>query len=485
MKTGCRWFYGRYKANGIEKEINLGVEIKGQRPDRITGQGDKAFEESKLEAAVALEILLRDIKTHKTQEQLARAVYAAQTGGQQVPTYLIKDLYGVWLNKPRKRPPADQWKQHCKVVIDRYLRFMRVKYPSIKTTHQVTPVMARAFLVSEEERGVSAHTYNDALSLMKCVFKETEATAFKREIKKAEGTIHRIPYSKDEIIDIKEAAQSHDFIRPIIITAICTGMRLGDCCRLKWSDINFTQNIVRVKTSKTDKTICVPIFDWLADELHKHKKIDRTDYVFPNQELKYRSNPKHLMTCLQRVLEQAGFGDRCATFTTSPDQIDLPDLKCKVDEYLKVYYNQNKASKMKTLFDEYISGKTMEEARIITKVGSGTASSYLNELEQHTQIPFIRGKRRPFEFDKNEVRKPVTVLRETGLLKASLRGFHAFRTTWVTLALQANVPTETVRLVTGHTTVKVVIENYYNPSEGDLKKVLYNAMPFSDSKEVA
>jgi hypothetical protein len=51
------------------------------------------------------------------------------------------------------------------------------------------------------------------------------------------------------------------------------------------------------------------------------------------------------------------------------------------------------------------------------------------------------------------------------------------------LALKAGVPVETVRLVTGHKTVEIVTENYFNPSQRDIRDALKAAMPFSDSKK--
>ena len=64
------------------------------------------------------------------------------------------------------------------------------------------------------------------------------------------------------------------------------------------------------------------------------------------------------------------------------------------------------------------------------------------------------------------------VTRKTGLRRASVRDFHAFRITWVTLALTAGVPEELVRKVTGHTTVNVVRKSYFKPTLEALRDAL-------------
>ena len=55
------------------------------------------------------------------------------------------------------------------------------------------------------------------------------------------------------------------------------------------------------------------------------------------------------------------------------------------------------------------------------------------------------------------------VKREDSERRASVRDFHSFRVTWVTLALTAGVPVELVQKVTGHKTVEVVLKHYFQP----------------------
>ena len=55
--------------------------------------------------------------------------------------------------------------------------------------------------------------------------------------------------------------------------------------------------------------------------------------------------------------------------------------------------------------------------------------------------------------------------------------FHAFRVTWVTRALNAGVPEEIVRKATGHTTVDIVREHYFQPQAEEMRKALDAAKP--------
>jgi hypothetical protein len=67
--------------------------------------------------------------------------------------------------------------------------------------------------------------------------------------------------------------------------------------------------------------------------------------------------------------------------------------------------------------------------------------------------------------------------RKTGLRRASVRDFHSFRVTWVTLALTARVPLELVQKVTGHRTTEIVLKHYFQPGREEFRQALQEAMP--------
>ncbi len=81
------------------------------------------------------------------------------------------------------------------------------------------------------------------------------------------------------------------------------------------------------------------------------------------------------------------------------------------------------------------------------------------------------------EKEDDVIKGKVHAARETGLRQASIRDFHSFRVTWVTLALSAGVPLELVQKVTGHKTAEVVFKHYFQPGQDTFKDRLVQAMP--------
>lgn len=67
--------------------------------------------------------------------------------------------------------------------------------------------------------------------------------------------------------------------------------------------------------------------------------------------------------------------------------------------------------------------------------------------------------------------------REHGPRKASLRDFHSFHVTWVTVALTDGVPFEVVQKVTGHRTTAIVLKLYFRPGREELSLTLAGRLP--------
>ena len=61
--------------------------------------------------------------------------------------------------------------------------------------------------------------------------------------------------------------------------------------------------------------------------------------------------------------------------------------------------------------------------------------------------------------------------------RASLVGWHSFRTTFCTLALANGVPMEILRKITGHRTAEIVLKHYDRRGREAMRKALGAAMP--------
>lgn len=72
--------------------------------------------------------------------------------------------------------------------------------------------------------------------------------------------------TKEEIATLLSISKETT-IYPIILTAIYTGMRLGELMRLQWPDIDLNNRTITVKKSKSGRFRSIPIHDTLLSEI--------------------------------------------------------------------------------------------------------------------------------------------------------------------------------------------------------------------------
>lgn len=78
----------------------------------------------------------------------------------------------------------------------------------------------------------------------------------------------------------KKIVQPYLFLKPIVITALYTGMRRGEILNLKWENIDFEYGFIELLNTKSGKARKIPLSDKLRNTLSNIQRI--SDYVFVN-----------------------------------------------------------------------------------------------------------------------------------------------------------------------------------------------------------
>ena len=294
----------------------------------------------------------------------------------------------------------------------------------------------------------------------------------------------REPFTPEELGAINEAAKTDEFIRPIIVVGICTAMRRGDCCLLEWKDVDLGKRFITVKTSKTGQTVSIPIFPMLQDELKAQAKkvgAKRDGYVFPEQARMYLENPDGITWRVKKILA-VGLGEPVveAGETTALPELPTDETRKRGDSYIAKLPEGEKRVRMSTVFKLYMDGGNIAAVMAGANVSKGSVSGYLNEIESAIGCRIVRGSSHTNKGDNlKDGMKDAGLYRERkhGLRRASVRDFHSFRVTWVTLALTAGVPLELVQKVTGHKTTDIVLKHYFQPGREAFRSALNAAMP--------
>lgn len=78
----------------------------------------------------------------------------------------------------------------------------------------------------------------------------------------------------------KKIVQPYLFLKPIVITALYTGMRRGEILNLKWENIDFEYNFIELLDTKSGKSRRIPLSNTLKKIFERLEKT--SEYVFIN-----------------------------------------------------------------------------------------------------------------------------------------------------------------------------------------------------------
>jgi len=302
-----KWWYGRFEVNGSLKCINLGVKISGDIPKLLCQRGDDTFESSRLKAQFKLDQLKQDATSRKTAAHHLQELYEIKSGEEmsQIP---LTDLEEQWELLPAKRKRADQKLKAQRAHIKQFRAFIQGAFPQAKMMSQITRKMALSWMRDLDAKRQSSATYNTKLSLLRGLFEKIGPQAgvltnpFAGIPYHETSTVHRQPFTQDELNAILEHCD--DLMRPVVLTAMCTAMRRGDCCLLKWESVDLEHGFIAVKTSKTGELAEIPLFPLLRDTLEKLER--KSVYVFPEAATMYQENHHGLSWRFRKALEDAG-----------------------------------------------------------------------------------------------------------------------------------------------------------------------------------
>ncbi|MGH9787608.1 MAG: tyrosine-type recombinase/integrase, partial [Candidatus Acidiferrales bacterium] len=115
-------------------------------------------------------------------------------------------------------------------------------------------------------------------------------------------------------------AEAHPGLKPVLITALNTGMRLGELLSLTWADVDLSRRLITVRHTKNGRVRRLPINDGLLEALKAlHRKSSKAEYVFCSR--RNGDRRKSVRTTFETAIRRAGisklrFHDLRHTFAT-------------------------------------------------------------------------------------------------------------------------------------------------------------------------
>lgn len=314
------------------------------------------------------------------------------------------------------------------------------------------------------------HVYAGTNPFEKVVVRNREASAAK---------VERRPLTEAELSRLFKATEKKPDLHALVVAAACTGMRIGDVCRLTWADVDLRGGLIEATTAKAGVRVTVPIFAPLRKvltRLHAKHAVGDSPFVFPRAAARYNSLNKdgfhNANTGLYRMVKPYFARAILPDAAKAPAPAVLADAKPKsVDEVLAAIdgagYSKHKRERAREVYTRFRNGEKCADIAVALDIARGQVSDYLKEVERltgETYRPRIERRRAEGKQTKRDLVELTRAARTVGKHSASLYGWHNLRHTFVVLALAAGVPVNDVSRIVGHGDVSTTLNNYGNTS---------------------
>jgi len=490
-------WYARFKRNGKQMDVNLEVPVRGTIPLDAKGDiclkqlGDAAFERSRKAAQRAFEQVRkragREIANNRERKAEAeagilKAAHKVLTGEGQM-SIPLSDLPAKWRAIARTYTPTEDRMKVYDATFRRFATFAR-RYGeehgfACVTLDDVTADLAHAYF--EELRTTYAwETVKSQSHLLSSAFTRWCTNGlpnpFKSIIKRnrelASAKVSRKPLTETEVARLFEISSCDAFYHNLIITAACTGMRIGDVCHLHWSDVDLRNGLIDVLTSKAGIRVTIPIFTPLRKVLEARlaECDETTPFVFPKAAAIYDSkNRTSIVRSVKPFFARAVFPEEAPEQAVLLHKGKKPkslNLNAILDLIQKAPYIPAKKERLLEVIIRFKGGERSDRIATALRIARGQVSNYLRDLEALTGETYRPGLGKHHQQDPNAARTLADKTRErrkVGKHAASLYGWHSLRATFVVLAVQAGVALPDIQKIVGHSEVEMTMQ-YYNPT---------------------
>lgn len=198
-----------------------------------------------------------------------------------------------------------------------------------KMIHEITSKSIEKFKVQRLSGPIAPGTVNRELAFLNTMFKKAVEWNDLDSSPMQNVRNLRVPPHKDriltrtEIIRLLSVANSH--LKPVLIVALNTGMRMGEILKLEWENVYLMKRRIHVEDSKSGRSRDIPMNDLVVEALSVRSQ--DTKYVFPspktNESLKsVKSSFKR--ACRKAKIKGLRFHDLRHTSATIMIEIGVP-----------------------------------------------------------------------------------------------------------------------------------------------------------------
>ena len=272
----------------------------------------------------------------KTVKALYETFREDLTGGKKIS---LDEAFELSSKKPRKRIPAEKKLELKRGVWRDFLAFMHGVYPEITSLDEVEKKHAEEYIANlldsgrYDKRIQYSRSSKNKRTLQTIAYQTKEAEQLSPRtvnfyqmtcaevftLLKDDAGLQTNPFTSVLKLDVKDETRDaftpeelkliydnlDDFTRPLFMMAVWTGLREGDICTLKWSEVDLERHLITRKTRKTGAIVQIPISDQLYSLIVATPRTG-SEYVFPKHAEMYMTNGCGVSYRIKQFLEGLG-----------------------------------------------------------------------------------------------------------------------------------------------------------------------------------
>lgn len=288
--------------------------INGKRFQQTTGKKNKKDADAKLE-----EIMRPFIA--KDEAQVLRNIAASIEGKKaeqeelerrKKPPVAIASAWSIYQKSTRRPDSGPGTLSKYQGQFECFANWIKEHHPAktlLRDVDHKTAESYAGYLVREKQ--LTSNTFNKHIRLLTLVFRVLHKEAEIVEnpwigVTRKKLTMNsRRELTKEELKLVCTSAAGE--MRLLFAIGIYTGMRLGDCATLRWSETDLAKGVIKRVPNKTarfnSKPLVIPLHPVLMVMLQEESEQRNDEYVLPNYAKVYDDNPPKLVKDIQAHFE--------------------------------------------------------------------------------------------------------------------------------------------------------------------------------------
>jgi len=229
------------------------------------------------------------------------------------PPMPVADAMRAYLESPDRTDASEGTLHVYQSQFRTFLTWIESKLPNATMT-DVTPELAREFAGELIRQGKAPGTWNSCMNFLRLLFRVLKSEAGltqnpwdgiprKRMMRES-----RRELTVEELRKVCDAAEGE--MRLLLGLGIYTGLRMGDCCTLRWAEVDLHRGVIRRIPNKSarrrNKPVVIPIHPTLGAMLVDAPSREQNEYILPEMAYRYPRGTNQIAPLVQSHFKACG-----------------------------------------------------------------------------------------------------------------------------------------------------------------------------------